>query len=69
MEASAKFFEAALGTGAGADARRYLEKRGLERETLAAFRIGYAPNDRSALKQHLAKAGFTLRGDDRSPAC
>src|SRR6185312_6150843 len=37
-----------------------LEKRGLARETLATFRIGYAPNDRSALKQHLAQAGFTL---------
>ena len=30
LEASAKFFEAALTTGAGAEARRYLEKRGLD---------------------------------------
>jgi DNA primase len=59
METSAKFFQTALGTGAGAEARRYLEKRGLKRETLLAFRIGYAPNDRAALKQHLAHAGFT----------
>ncbi len=59
MEASAQFFEAALSSGPGAEARRYLEKRGLAYETVRAFRIGYGPNDRSALKQHLAKAGFT----------
>ena len=32
----------------------------MKRETIAAFRLGYAPNDRSALKQHLASAGFSL---------
>ena len=60
LEASAKFFATCLGSGAGAEARRYLDKRGLMRETIAEFRIGYAPNDKSALKQHLAKAGFSL---------
>ena len=47
-------------TGAGAEARRYLEKRGLTRETIAAFRLGYAPNDRAALSTHLANAGFKV---------
>src|SRR5271169_1852945 len=60
VETSAAFFQSCLASGPGAEARRYIEKRGLKRETIAAFRIGYAPNDRSALKQHLAKAGFTL---------
>jgi DNA primase len=60
MEEAAKFFEAALSGASGSEARRYIEKRGLKRETLAAFRIGYAPNSRSALKEHLAKAGYTL---------
>jgi len=60
METSAAFFEAALTGAGGTDARRYIEKRGLKRETLATFRIGYAPNSRSALKDHLAKAGYTL---------
>ncbi|MEI9902045.1 MAG: hypothetical protein WDN31_20245 [Hyphomicrobium sp.] len=32
----------------------------MARETLAAFRIGYAPNDKSALRTHLAAAGFTV---------
>ncbi|MBN8911921.1 MAG: DNA primase, partial [Rhizobiales bacterium] len=60
MEESAKFFETSLTGAHGGDARRYIEKRGLKRETLATFRIGYAPNSRSALKDHLAKAGYTL---------
>ncbi|HEX2843112.1 DNA primase [Hyphomicrobium sp.] len=60
MEESAKFFQNALSGSAGADARRYIEKRGLKSGTLAEFRIGYAPNSRSALKDHLAKAGYTL---------
>ena len=59
MEASAAFFQQGLASGPGAEARRYLEKRGLNRETIDGFRLGYAPNDKSALKQHLAKAGFT----------
>ena len=60
MEEAAKFFQAALVGASGTEARRYIEKRGLKRETLATFRIGYAPNSRSALKEHLAKAGYTL---------
>src|SRR5688572_10877485 len=60
MEASAAFFENQLRGSAGGEARRYIDKRGLKPETLAQFRIGYAPNSRSALKDHLAKAGFTL---------
>ena len=43
----------------GAEARRYLERRGLSADAIARFRLGYAPNSRSALKEHLAKAGFT----------
>ena len=53
VEMSADFFQVALMTGAGAEARRYLEKRGLTRETLASFRLGYAPNDRAALRLSL----------------
>lgn len=60
MEAAAKFFEGELTGPQGGDARRYIERRGLKRETLSTFRIGYAPNSRSAIKEHLAAAGFTL---------
>ncbi len=60
VEMSAAFFEQALMSGPGAEARRYLEKRGLGRETIASFRLGYAPNDRAALRTHLAAAGFKV---------
>ncbi|MEW5962508.1 MAG: DNA primase [Pseudomonadota bacterium] len=60
LEVAAVYFEDALKGSAGTEARAYLARRGLRRETIARFRIGYAPNSRSALKDHLAKAGFTL---------
>jgi len=60
LEASAGFFEDKLKGPEGAEARRYLEKRGLKRETIARFRLGFAPASKSALKEHLAKAGYTL---------
>lgn len=61
LEVSAAYFEQCLqGTGGG-EARRYLlEKRGLKRETISRFRLGYAPASRSALREHLAKAGYTV---------
>ena len=40
VEASAKFFEAQLAGAAGQEARRYLERRGLTRETIKRFRLG-----------------------------
>lgn len=61
MQAAAEFFITALAAPAGTDARRYIaEKRGLARETVQRFRIGYAPNSKSALREHLAKAGYTV---------
>ena len=60
LEASAAYFEACLRDAGGGEARRYLvDKRGLRRDTIARFRLGYAPNSRSALREHLAKAGYT----------
>jgi DNA primase len=59
MEVAAKFFETQLRGAVGEEARRYTRKRGLKSETLEKFRIGYAPNSRSALKEHLARAGYT----------
>ena len=60
LEAAAKFFEDSLRSAAGAEARRYIDKRGLRPETIAAFRLGFAPSSRSALKEHLARQNFTL---------
>jgi len=60
VELSAAFFETALHSGSGAEARRYLERRGLSRETITTFRIGYAPSGKAALREHLAAAGFKV---------
>ena len=60
LEASAQFFQDSLHTSAGAEARRYLEKRGLARDTISSFRLGFSPNSRSALKEHLKAKGFTV---------
>ncbi len=59
LEASVAFFEEQFRSAAGGEARRYLEKRGLDRRTIAKFRLGYAPAGRSVLKDHLAGLGFT----------
>ncbi|MBZ0147892.1 MAG: DNA primase, partial [Pseudorhodoplanes sp.] len=74
VEIAAKFFEATLASRAGAKARGYLADRGLDPATQLKFRIGYAPADRFALKEHLGKegvsvedmieAGLVISGDD-----
>jgi len=57
VELAARFFEAELAGERGAAARRYLSGRGLEGEARKAFRIGYGPPDRFALRDHLAGKG------------
>ncbi|HEY7086056.1 MAG TPA: DNA primase [Hyphomicrobiaceae bacterium] len=57
MEAALAFFEGQLAQNA--QARRYLDRRGLSVDSIARFRLGYAPNPRFALKEHLAAAGFS----------
>lgn len=60
LEASSRFFEAQLAESAGEQARRYLDRRGVAAGAVRRFRLGYAPPGRFALKEHLARAGFTL---------
>jgi DNA primase len=62
LAASAAFFEKQLAGPQGQEARRYLARRGLDPAGIARFRLGYALNGRSALKEHLALAGFTAAG-------
>src|SRR3954453_2761608 len=57
VELSAKFFEVALASRAGARARGYLADRGIDPATQLKFRLGYAANERFALKEHLGKLG------------
>jgi len=59
-ETACAWFQDQLRGNAGAEARDYLHGRGLDTETIAAFRIGYAPASRTALKSHLAAHGFSV---------
>ena len=60
MELAAKFFEATLASRAGAKARGYLADRGLDPATQIKFRLGYAPAERFALKEHLGNEGISI---------
>jgi DNA primase len=57
VELAARFFEAELQSERGGLARRYLSGRGLEGQARQLFRMGYAPPDRFALRDHLAAKG------------
>ena len=59
VELAAKFFEATLASRAGAKARGYLGDRGIDPDTQLKFRLGYAPNERFALKEHLGSQGVS----------
>src|ERR1700749_1431765 len=60
MELAAKFFEAQLAARVGAKARGYLADRALTSTTQLKFRMGYAPGERYALKEHLGKEGVPV---------
>ena len=74
MELAAKFFQATLADRTGAKARGYLADRGIAPATQLKFRLGYAPGERFALKEHLGshgisvadmvEAGLLVSGDD-----
>ena len=57
MELATAFFQDQLQTANGARARAYLRERGLTGRTIETFRLGYAPDSRNALKEHLAGKG------------
>ncbi|MFT3987255.1 DNA primase [Aestuariivirga sp.] len=78
MEIAAKFFERELQSARGAKARGYLADRQLSPAIQKEFRLGYAPDDRSALRQELAsanikleemiEAGLVIKGEDNPVA-
>jgi DNA primase len=61
MDMAAKYFEAALVHNIGARARGYLFERGVTAQAQARFRIGFAPDSRNGLKEHLAANGVTAQ--------
>ena len=74
VELAAKFFQDTLASKTGARARGYLADRGIDVATQLKFRLGYAPGERYALKEHLGshgiatgdmiEAGLLIAGDD-----
>jgi len=74
LDLAATFFESTLASRSGARARGYLADRAIAPAMQLKFRLGYAPNERFALKEHLAakgiavadmvEAGLLVAGDD-----
>src|SRR5690242_5001370 len=56
LDAAARWFEEQLHAPVGREALAYLERRGLDVETIRRFRLGFAPDRRNALKQALLKS-------------
>ncbi len=59
IEAACAWFEARLAGDEGEAARDYLVCRGLDADTITAFRLGWAPDARGALKRALAGQGYS----------
>ncbi|WP_336056908.1 DNA primase [Nitratireductor sp. CH_MIT9313-5] len=57
MAMAAEFFRDKLQGPEGAEARAYLRSRGLSPATQQAFGLGFAPDSRNALKNHLTQKG------------
>ena len=57
MAEAAKYYADQLQGIAGADAREYLKRRGIDPATIARFGLGLAPDSRTALKRALEKLG------------
>lgn len=60
MELAAAFFQGQLQERTGAKARGYLNGRALGAPTQLRFRLGYAPPERFALKEHLGSKGVPV---------
>ena len=60
IEAACVFFEDQLRADAGADARKYLQSRGLNGEVAKKFRLGYAPSGHATLIEHLKTRNITV---------
>jgi DNA primase len=76
VELAAGFFQSTLASRHGARGRGYLADRGLQAATQLKFRLGYAPAEQYALKEHLGaakipvedmvEAGLLVAGEDIS---
>jgi len=58
VEEACRFYEARLWSEDGGNARNYLLGRGVTEDTMAHFRLGWAPDDGHALRRHLRDLGI-----------
>ncbi|WP_374592916.1 DNA primase [Sphingosinicella sp.] len=73
--AASDWFRKQLSGLGGADARAYIEKRGLKPATVEAFGLGFAPDSRGALKaalgdidiRKLIEVGLVIEAEGREP--
>ncbi len=78
LEIAAAWYQAQLAAGIGRHARDYVHRRALDAETVKTFRLGFAPDGRTALKdamlarkvpeQQLVDAGMLIRPEDGGPS-
>ena len=59
-EAACAYFQRHLASSQGAEAREYMERRGLDRSAAETFQIGLAPSDGDSLRSHLLREGFEV---------
>lgn len=59
-EAAAAYFEKCLRDSEGAEARRYLENRGLRPNSWGKYRLGFSPDDWRRTIEHLKSQGFSM---------
>ena len=60
LEEACRFFKSALAGREGNAARAYLEKRGVQFSEIKSFRLGFALDNKAALKGHLGGKGFSI---------
>ncbi|RWR14764.1 DNA primase [Paenirhodobacter populi] len=58
MEEAVKYYRMQLSTQAGAEARAYIQRRGLTPETVSRFELGFAPDQRQGLFNALVQKGI-----------
>ncbi|TVR82729.1 MAG: DNA primase [Rhodospirillales bacterium] len=58
VEAAARWFARTLKAPAGAEARAYLERRGVSDDLIEHFRLGFAPAGRNGLRDALGRDGI-----------
>ncbi len=59
LEDTTVFFEQCLNDSRNHDALNYLLERGLSREIISEFRVGFSPDDGQALRKHLSSKGYS----------